>query len=63
MAKEKSDELLMAEALDKARKAFQEYFSKQGLDPAYFDYRFTAWILDLNFKQRLRKVELEGECK
>lgn len=63
MAKEKSDELLMAEALDVARKAFQGHLEAQGYDPAYFDYKFTAWILDHSFEQRLRRVELEGECK
>lgn len=60
---EKSIELLVSEALDAARKAFQDYFEKRGMEPARFDYRFTAWLVDENFVHRLARIEIEREVK
>ena len=50
-------------ALKNARKAFNDTLSKYGFDSAYCDIRFTAFITDVNFEQRLRKIEIEGELK
>lgn len=60
---EPSDELMAAGALDHAAKAFQDYISKEGLNPAYFDIRFTAWVVDSGFEKRLARIEIERELK
>ncbi len=52
-----------AKALVKAREAFTKYLEDLGNDPAYFDIRFTAWLLDSNFEKRLEKIEIEQEIK
>ena len=62
--KEKEMEIIAAEALDHARKAFQDYISDTyNIDPAYFDYRFTAWVVDVNLEKRLARIEIERELK
>jgi len=50
-------------ALVKARDAFQAYLESLGNDPAYWDYRFTAWEVDSSFTTRLKRIELESEVK
>ena len=50
-------------ALKNAQKAFHDTLSRYGFDSAYCDIRFTAFINDANFEQRLRKIEIEGELK
>lgn len=62
--KEESMELIACEALECARNAFQRYVSKvHNIDPAYFDYRFTAWVVDDNLEHRLARIEIERELK
>lgn len=58
-----SMEELAFHALHAARVAFEKYFEDQGMDAAYFDYKFIAWTLDSNFDTRLSKVVLEHEVK
>lgn len=61
---EKSMELIGAEALDHARKAFEDYINEEHcIDPAYFDIRFTAWVKDCDFRERLARIEIEREVK
>ena len=50
-------------ALRNAKKAFEDTLSKHLYDSASCDIRFTAFINDVNFEQRLRKIEIEGELK
>jgi len=50
-------------ALRNAKKVFEDTLSRYLYDPAYCDIRFTAFIKDMNFEQRLRKIEIEGELK
>ena len=52
-----------ASALMAAKRAFEAYLDSLNLDAAYWDTRFTAWLLDCNFERRLEKVEIEGEVK
>lgn len=56
------EEMAMA-ALIKARDAFLQYFEDEGCDAAYWDYRFTAWVVDSSFEHRLTRVEIEHEVK
>jgi hypothetical protein len=63
MSKEgKSQELIGFEALEKAREAFDKHIEDYGYDSGYFDIRFTAWILTMNF-DRWKRIELEDEVK
>jgi hypothetical protein len=55
-------ELTMA-ALDAARQAFNARIEADGCDPAYWDIRFTAWMLSTDEFKRLRRFEIEEECK
>ena len=48
-------------ALEAAVDAFQDHISRELCDPAYCDYRFTAWVKDANFEKRLKKIEIEAE--
>jgi hypothetical protein len=61
------DELTFEEciqkALLKAQDAFEKELEDNCFDPAYTDIRFTAWVLDDSFEARLRRFEIEGECK
>lgn len=59
---EESSEITM-KALNKARGAFNDYLEKDGFDPSYWDIRFTAWLLTIDFDHRLTKFEIEHECK
>ena len=60
---EKNFDTIVFEALQSARVAFYDYISKELYDPATCDLRFTAWVKDVSFKERLRRVEIEEECK
>jgi len=61
---EENDDLTLAfKALRAAEKAFVDYIGKDGSNAAYFDYRFTAWLLDVNCEARLERVEIEREVK
>ena len=53
---------IIPEALYEARKRFNEVlFDKHGYDPAYCSIRFTAWLMDSNYEQRLARFEIEEE--
>ena len=56
-------EVVVMEGLCKARKALEDCLSEYGLDSAYVDTRFTAWIVDASFTTRLRRIEYETEVK
>ncbi len=56
-------EEMAMEALISARDAFLKYFEDEGCDAAYWDYRFTAWVVDADFTTRLTRVEIEHEVK
>jgi len=56
------DEIVF-KALDLAKQCFQDTISKYGYDPAFVDIQFTAWIKDISFEHRLRKIEIEDEVK
>ena len=60
---ELSDEELTARALAAAKDAFYKVIEAEGCEGAYWDVRFTAWLLTSDFKQRLTKVEIEYEVK
>jgi hypothetical protein len=55
--------ILTTRALVAAREAFYDYLGKDGTEPGYWDIRFTAWLLDGDFCQRLERVEIEQEVK
>lgn len=55
-------ELTMA-ALEAARRAFIARIEAEGSEPAYWDIRFTAWMLSSEDFCRLRRFEIEDECK
>lgn len=61
--KEKSLDEIVFIALTEAKKMFQSTISKFGYEAALVDIRFTAWINDINFEHRLRKIEIEDEVK
>jgi len=67
MSETKIDEddltVLTSHALVAARKAFEAYLEKDGNDPAFWDIRFTAWLLDEGFEHRMERVEIEREVK
>ena len=63
MSEEKTIEQISWEALGKAIAAFQDFLEEEGYDAAYWDYRFTCWEVGENFTVRLRRYEIEGECK
>ena len=48
-------------ALKNAQKIFYETLSKHGFDSAYCDIRFTVFVKDSSFDQRLRRIEIEEE--
>lgn len=54
---------IVSQALLVAKEVFQAEISDYGHDPAYCDIRFTTWIKDESFEQRLRRFEIEDECK
>jgi hypothetical protein len=56
------DEIVF-KALDLARQCFRDCISEHGYESAYADIRFTAWVKDVTFEHRLRRVEIEEECK
>ena len=57
-------EMIGFEALDHAREEFQKFLIKEyNIDPANFDIRFTAWVVDANFEKRLSRIEIERELK
>jgi hypothetical protein len=58
---EKEYDEVIYEALEATKKAFQAVISDYEYDSAYTDIRFTAWIKDLSFEHRLRKIEIEDE--
>ena len=53
---------IVYEALAAAKKAFQATISDYYCDPAFCDIKFTAYIKDCNFDERLRRIEIEDEC-
>ena len=59
---EQIEEITML-ALGKAKKAFNKFLEDNYYDPGYWDIRFTAWEVDCNFTRRLRRYEIEDECK
>jgi len=50
-------------ALRNAKKTFESTLSEYLYDPAICDIQFTAFIKDINFEHRLRKIGIEGELK
>ena len=50
-------------ALSAAQEAFNKHLEGEGYDPAYWDIRFTAWECSTEDFQRLRRYEIEAECK
>ena len=57
-------EMIGAEALDHARKEFQRFLTEEyNIDPANYDIRFTAWVVDASFEHRLARIEIERELK
>lgn len=63
MEEEKELDAVVYEALGSAKKVFQQTVSDNDYDPAFVDIRFTAWIKDISFEHRLRKIEIEDEVK
>ena len=63
MDEEKDLDTVVHEALEVAREAFQKHISDYCYDPAYTDIRFTAWIKDVSFENRLKRIEIEEEVK
>jgi len=63
MSEEISDEELTMRALVAAKDAFNKTLEDAGVDGAFWDFRFTAWIVDSAFTTRLTKIELEHEVK
>jgi hypothetical protein len=66
MSEPEDDEDVMGlayRALRAAEKAFLKVFEDDGTDAAYFDFRFTAWLVDCNFEKRLERIEIEREVK
>jgi hypothetical protein len=64
--KEETEEdltLTTMRALVAAREAFNAYLGEDGNDPAYWDIRFTAWLVSSDFTTRLERVEIEQEVK
>ena len=51
------------EALSMAMREFQRVVSNYLYDPAYCDLRFTAYIKDCTLTERLKRIEIEDECK
>ena len=60
---ELTDEEVCQQALSKACNAFKKHLEDHMLDPAFFDIRFIAWMKDCNFEARLKRFEIEEECK
>ena len=48
-------------ALYEARQRFNVYLESLGFDPAWCNIRFTAWLMDSSFTQRLARFEIEEE--
>lgn len=63
MCKDKELEVVTYEALEVARKTFDEYVESYGFDPAYWDIKFTAWLVSQDLKERLTRIEIEHEVK
>lgn len=61
--KEDDREVKTFHALIVARDAFQAYLAQDGGDPCYWDFKFTAWTLDLHNFARITRVEIEDEIK
>ena len=60
---EKSDDEVAYEALLEARERFKEVLTGYNIDAAYFDTRFTTWVIDDSLTTRLRRIEIEEEVK
>lgn len=60
---DKELEVVTYEALEVARKTFEEYLESYGFDPAYWDIKFTAWLVSQDLKERLTRIEIEHEVK
>jgi len=56
-------EELTFKALLAAKKAFEEYISKHGDDPGYWDLRVTAWTKLTETFERSKRFEIEDELK
>lgn len=63
MCEDKELEVITYEALEVARKSFEDYLESFSFDPAYWDYRFTAWLVSHDLKERLTRIEIEHEVK
>ena len=63
MDEEKDLDFVVHEALEAAKKTFQDTISSYDYDPAYCDIRFIAWIKDVNLENRLKRIEIEEEVK
>ena len=60
---EKDFDLVVYEGLLAAEVAFRDALSKELYDSAYCDIRFTAWVKDATLTERLKRIEIEDECK
>lgn len=61
--KEKSEELLLAEAMLKAKEAFFKYFDDEGEDSAYWSIEMHGFMLSSDFKKWREIVMKDVEQK
>jgi len=60
---EPSFDEIVIKALHTAKVAFRKQIEDYGYDSSRCDIRFTVWPVDSNYEKRLRRFEIEEECK
>ena len=60
---EPSFDEIVGKALQVAKDAFRKQIEDYYYDSSRCDIRFTAWVVDSNYEKRLRRFEIEEECK
>ena len=63
MEEELSLDEAIHEGIERAMEAFRGTLARHLYDSAYCDLRFTVWVKDSSFTTRLRRIEIEDECK
>ena len=61
MEDEKSLDEVAYEAIEAARRKFNDTILDYLYDPAYFDVKITVWIKDCTLTHRLKRIEVEDQ--
>ena len=60
MVEEKSDKVILVEAMEKGREAFESHIGDHGLDPAFFGLHLKGYVLSRCFEPMDELVDSAG---